>query len=82
MCVLANLTAQVLGVGLGKCSFYMFLFYFIKKNILVIFLPSWLGFANKDLGRTSTSSTSTLVAEEAYAGQAGPATVATGKGLV
>ncbi len=43
---------------------------------------SCLGFANEDLGRTSTSSTSMLVADEAYAGQAGPATAATGKGLV
>ncbi len=43
---------------------------------------SWLGFANEDLGRTSTSSTGTLVADEAYTGQAGPATVAAGKGLV
>ncbi len=43
---------------------------------------SWLGFTNEDLRRTSTSSTSTLVADEAYVGQAGPATVAAGKGLV
>ncbi len=39
-------------------------------------------FANEYLGRTSTSSTSMLVADEAYAGQAGPATAAGGKGLV
>jgi len=37
---------------------------------------------NEDLGRTSTFSTGTLVADEAYARQAGPATIAAGKGLV
>lgn len=43
---------------------------------------SWLYFANKALGRRrSTSATGTLVANEAYVRQAGPATVAAGEGL-